>query len=67
MKNTRYGLAQFVAGLGIVVFAVVLVGLTKSNGSVDWVSVVTAVAGAVLALMGVYTGLRGGGPGRVSH
>jgi len=56
-QRTR-GLLQVIAGFGIVVFAVVLVGLTTSSDSPDWVSIITAAAGLTVAVTGVFTVLR---------
>jgi hypothetical protein len=55
------GLVQIAAGLAVVVLAVLLFGLTKDGGGLDWVSIITAIAGGVLALTGVYTFFRKGG------
>jgi hypothetical protein len=49
------GLVQIITGLAVVVFAVVLVGLEKESGELDWVGIITAFAGAVVALTGLYT------------
>jgi hypothetical protein len=54
------GLAEIAARLAVVVLAVLLFGLTKDGGGLDWVSI-TAIAGGVLALTGVYTFFRKGG------
>lgn len=48
-------------GLAVVVLAVLLFGLETESGEVDWVSVVTAVAGAVMILAGVVIAFRGRG------
>ena len=62
MENRRnLGLAQIAAGLAAVVLAVLLFGLTKDGGGLDWVSIITAIAGGVLALTGLYTVFRKGG------
>ena len=49
------GLLQVIAGVGIIVFSVVLVGLTTASGSPDWVSIITAVAGLIVAVTGTFT------------
>ena len=53
-QRTR-GLLQVIAGVGIIVFAVVLVGLTTGSNSPDWVSIITAAAGLVVAVTGMFT------------
>ena len=57
-QQRTQGLLQIVAGLGIIVFAVVLVGVTTESDSPDWVSIVTAAAGLLLVLTGAYTMTR---------
>jgi hypothetical protein len=55
------GLVMAATGTVVVVVAVLLFGLTKtSNGetTVDWVSVMTAIGGLVIAGRGVYAVLR---------
>jgi hypothetical protein len=54
-KWRNLGLAQIAAGLAALILAVLLFGLTKDGGGVDWVSIITAIAGGVLALTGLYT------------
>ena len=58
-RQWRAGLGELVAGAGVLVFAVLLVGLRNDHG-IDWVSVVTAVAGAILLITGFYTTFRHG-------
>jgi FtsH-binding integral membrane protein len=53
-QRTR-GLLQMIAGVGIIVFAVVLVGLTTPSDSPDWVSIITAAVGLVVAVTGMIT------------
>ena len=55
----KFGLSQLVAGAGVIVFAVLLVGLRNDRG-IDWVSVVTAAAGAALMITGFFTTFRHG-------
>ena len=58
-RQTREsGLMVAVAGLAVVVFAVLLVGLTKEGGGPDWVSIITAIAGALLVAIGISTFIR---------
>lgn len=54
-RRRNLGLAQIAAGLAALVLAVLLFGLTKDGGGLDWVSIITAIAGGVLALTGLYT------------
>jgi len=66
-KETRkLGLSMAVAGLGVMVFAVLLVGLTKEGGGIDWISIITAVAGAAMVGTGLLTILRKKEPGPAS-
>ena len=55
------GLLQLVTGMGVVALAVLLFGVTKDNGTPYWVSIITAIAGVVLAVTGLYTVLRNRG------
>jgi hypothetical protein len=59
------GLATVVVGLGAISFAQV-VGFTKDSGGVDWISIITAAAGVVVALMGVFMMFRGSSRGSTS-
>jgi succinate dehydrogenase hydrophobic anchor subunit len=55
------GLVMAATGVVVVLVAVGLFGLTKtSNGetTVDWVSVMTAIGGLVIAGRGLYAALR---------
>ena len=61
-KQRIVGLLQLVTGMGVVALAVLLFGVTKDNGTPDWVSIITAIAGVVLAVTGLYTVLRNRGP-----
>ena len=58
------GLLMTAAGVGIIVFAVFLVGLATGGGALDVVSIVTAAAGVTMAGSGVYTMWRGDGRSR---
>jgi hypothetical protein len=53
-RTRNVGLSLVAAGVAAVVFAVLLVGLTTDTGAIDWVSTLTAVAGAVVAGEGLY-------------
>jgi hypothetical protein len=48
------GLLYVVVGLSIVVVAVLLFGLTTSTGAIDVMSLITAVAGGVMVVTGLY-------------
>ena len=62
-RQTRTtGLMMTVVGLAVIVYAVVLVGFTEDGGGTDWVSIVTAIAGGVIAATGIYTLFRRPGP-----
>jgi hypothetical protein len=60
-RNT--GLVFVAAGLVVVVLAVLLFGVTTDIGGVDWVSIITATAGAVMAAAGLYRVFRNRGKG----
>jgi ABC-type Fe3+-siderophore transport system permease subunit len=62
-ERRRMGLAMVVAGAAAIVFAVLLVGLTKEGGGPDWVSIITAIVGALTAGTGLYTLFRRKGLG----
>jgi inner membrane protein involved in colicin E2 resistance len=67
-KETRkLGLSMVVAGLGVIVFAVLLVGLTKEGGGIDWISIITALAGAAMVGTGLFTIFRKIEPGSASN
>jgi predicted MFS family arabinose efflux permease len=51
------GLTMAAAGVGIMGAAVVF-GLTMDGGGIDWVGIVTAAAGALMAITGLFTALR---------
>jgi hypothetical protein len=55
------GISMTALGLAVIVLAVLLFGLTTDSGAVDWVSIITAVAGVVLAATGLNQIFRGGG------
>jgi hypothetical protein len=59
------GLSSVVAGVGVIVFAL-LVGFTKEGGGPDWVSIITAIAGVLLAGNGLYILFRKRGTGPAS-
>ncbi len=52
------GMAMSAAGAAAMVFAVLLVGVTKEGGGADWVSIITAIAGFVMLATGLFTLFR---------
>jgi hypothetical protein len=59
-KTGRTGFPLAAAGVGIIGVAIVF-GLTTSTGDVDWIGIITAVAGFVMVFTGLYQAFRGGG------
>ena len=59
------GLIEIVAGLIVVVLAVLLFGVTKDGGGPDWVNIIMATAGGALALTGFYNYFRDRGTGQL--
>ena len=55
------GLTLAAAGLGIIGAAVVF-GLTTADGGPDWVGIITAFAGLIMVVTGLFRALRGGAP-----
>jgi hypothetical protein len=55
------GLALAAAGVGIIGVAVVF-GLTTADGGPDWVGIVTAVAGLIMVVTGLFRAFRRGAP-----
>ncbi len=53
------GLTLAAAGAGIMGASVVL-GLTAENGAVDWIGIVTATAGLIMVLTGLFRAFRPG-------
>jgi len=49
------------AGVGIIAVAVVF-GLTTAGGGPDWVGIITAIAGLVMVLTGLFRAFRKGTP-----
>ncbi len=54
-RERNQGLAQVATGLGVLVLAVLLFGVTTDSGSPDWASIITAVAGVLMAVLGLFT------------
>jgi type IV secretory pathway VirB2 component (pilin) len=59
-KTGRTGFPLAAAGVGIIGVAIVF-GLTTSTGDLDWIGIITAVAGFVMVFTGLYQAFRGGG------
>jgi hypothetical protein len=57
-KDRDVGLRMTAVGVSFVVLAVLLFGLTTEDGGPDWVSIITAFAGAVTAIIGLYVIFR---------
>lgn len=55
------GLMSAAAGVGIIGVAVVF-GLTTESGGPDWVGIITAAAGVVMAVTGLFRAFRKGRP-----
>ena len=60
-RDKKVGLSLAGAGVGIVGVAVVF-GLTADGGGLDWVSLITALAGVVMTITGLLQFFRGGTP-----
>ena len=60
-RDEKVGLSFAGAGVGIIGVAIVL-GLTTDGGGLDWVGIVTALAGVVMMLTGLFQFFRGGRP-----
>ena len=60
-RDTKLGLPLAGAGVGIVGVAIVF-GLTTDDGAIDWVGIITAVAGVVMMVTGLFQHFRGGTP-----
>jgi hypothetical protein len=66
-KEKTRGYMLTSAGTLIIVLAVLLFGLTTDSGEIDWVSVITAAAGFVMAGTGLYLMFRTRGPRTASR
>jgi len=60
-EERNLGLTMAAAGAGIMGAAVVF-GLIMEGGGIDWVSIVTLAAGALMALTGLFTAYRKNDP-----
>jgi hypothetical protein len=61
-RERKVGLSLAGAGVGVIGIAIVVVGLTTTSGGPDWVGIITAIAGVVIALTGLFQAFRGGTP-----
>ena len=57
----KVGLTLAAAGVGIMGASVVF-GLTTDSGAVDWVGIITATAGVIMVLTGLFRAYRPGTP-----
>jgi len=63
MKTTRERSAWSLAAAGVGIIGVAVVfGLTTASGDPDWVGIITALAGVVMVLTGLFRAFRGGTP-----
>lgn len=60
-EDRNLGLTMAGAGVGIMGAAVVF-GLTVDSGDVDWIGIATILAGALIAIEGLFTAFRRHGP-----
>jgi hypothetical protein len=58
-REKNVGLTLAAAGAGIMGASVVL-GLTTESGAVDWIGIVTATAGLIMVLTGLFGAFRSG-------
>ena len=57
--DKNVGLSLVAAGAGIIAASVVF-GLTTKSGAVDWIGIITATAGLVMLLTGLFRAFGGG-------
>ena len=60
-EEKNLGLTLAAAGTGILGASVVF-GLTTESGAVDWIGIVTATAGLIMVLTGLFRAFRSGTP-----
>jgi hypothetical protein len=60
-EEKTLGLTLAAAGAGIMGVSVVF-GLTTESGAVDWIGIVTATAGLIMVLTGLFRAFRSGTP-----
>jgi hypothetical protein len=67
--KSRLGMAMSAVGTATIVLAILLFGVRDEGGGTDWVSVITAAAGLVMAAVGMLTlfRYRGGSGGHTPH
>jgi len=53
VRRDRKGLSLAAAGVGVIAVAIVF-GLTTASGGPDWVGIITAIAGAIMTLTGLF-------------
>ena len=58
-RDRKVGLSLAGAGVGVIGVAIVL-GLTTASGGPDWVGVITAIAGVIMTLTGLFQAFRRG-------
>lgn len=58
-RDRKVGLSLAGAGVGVIGVAIVVVGLTTTSGGPDWVGIITAIAGVVITLTGLFQAYRG--------
>jgi hypothetical protein len=59
MTTREKNITLAIVGLGAISFAVVS-GLTQPDGDLDWIGIITAAAGAVLVIVGLFNVFRHG-------
>jgi hypothetical protein len=57
-REKKVGLSLAGAGVGIIGMAIVF-GLTTDSGGLDWVGIITATAGVIMTLTGLFQAFRG--------
>lgn len=60
-RDRKVGLSVAGAGLGVIGVAIVF-GLTTDSGGLDWVGIITAIAGIVMIFTGLFQAFRGDTP-----
>jgi hypothetical protein len=60
-EEKNLGLTLAAAGAGIMGASLVF-GLTTESGAVDWIGIVTATAGMIMVLTGLFRAFRSGTP-----
>jgi hypothetical protein len=53
-REANVGLLFVIAGMAAITLAVLLFGVTTESGAPDWVSIITAVAGVLVAGDGLF-------------